>query len=340
MRADELAFLRAGPADTTSAAEDAALNARYREVFVALADQLDPEVAWSIASSAIERVGDGDAGARTRFEVRRAALVRWAAVVGEEALPEALGAIAEDAETGLAALEAIAAHADTDRARVLAQVRPYFAHSALARIPSHAAVAFRALAPDARPEDLRLSKAIAAAWGDAAITESSIVAELRDQGLVITAIAPRDGRRRLGRALVLDVLERAHVLASFDAESGFAPVPYATLLEESFAPLVRELSSIEVRVEATALPDGSTFAYAIHLRANEIEVDTRFEDASDYYDVARILRLFDALLERAGARSRFHSLATGDQSAIVMCAPPKQARAIAKKFRLRILKAS
>jgi hypothetical protein len=321
-----LAFLREAPSD----------EATHRDVFATVADRLDPELAWSIARAAMERVGDGDAGSGTRHAMRRAALVRWAARVGEEAMPEVLAAISEDAETGLTALEVVAVHPETRREHVLDQIRPYVGHSSVVRQPALAALALRALAPEASPEDLGVPKAVAAAWNDAAITEASITETLVELGLISgrDVAPPSDRRRRLGRELVLDVLIRARVVASFDTESGFSPVPYAELFEETLAPLAHELAPIEIRVETTGP------VYILRLAARGAAVDVRFEDESDYYDVGRILALWNTLFERAGASSRLHALTTGDQTGLVLCAPPKIARLLAKTFRLKLVKAS
>lgn len=338
---DELVFLRAGPIAPDSEERDAKENARFRETFESIAPRLDPELAWSIADHAMTCVGDGDVGARTRFAVRRVALLRWAERVGEDALPHALGALPEDTETGLEALRAIAAHPETRRDRVLDAMRPYVQHSALVRHPALAAAALRAIAPEATPESLRVPKPIAAAWNDAALTEESIALALIALGVISTAgdIAPRTATRRpIGRELVIDVLTRAHVLAAFDTESGVAPVPYRELIEETLAPLARELAPLGVRVVVEPIAGTTSFAYAISLRARDVEVDARIDDAGDGYDVDRVLALFDALLVRVGASSRMHRVTTDDQTAMIVCAPPRAAKAIAKQFRLRLSK--
>lgn len=191
----------------------------FRTLFALLAPRLSADAAWAIATDAIDRFGDGDAGARTRWHVRSVALARWAGHTGEGALPDVLAAISDDASLSLNALIALARQSETDRARVLAEARPYWKHSGVSRVPVLAAQALQALG--ATSEEPGVPREIVQSWELARLTESTIMDRLAEHGLVVGTLAPSGAFGRLvGRGLVVDVLVRAGVAAMFDAESG------------------------------------------------------------------------------------------------------------------------
>lgn len=306
----------------------------FRAAFASAAPGLDPRAAWSIATDAIDRFGDGDAGAQTRYVVRSIALARWAREVGLEALPEVIAAISEHPEVGLDALIAMATDPELDRARVLADLEPYWKHSAVLRVPALAAQAMQALAPDATPEQLGAPPAIAKVWEQARLTEPKIVETLVGHGLIEAShvLPPSTALARLvGPSLVFDVLVRAGVAASFDAESGMAEVPYRELFIETLVPLMKHLGEVEVVVTTTSLPNDS-FRYELSLAAGAARVATTLDSRSDYFDVERIVQMTNELFAQSSSPSRVHPLRTGDQTVVLLCAPPKVARALAKEL--------
>lgn len=136
------------------------------------------------------------------------------------------------------------------------------------------------------------------------------------------------------RWALLDVLTRTKVLAHFDAESGMFPVPYGDVLHESLIPLAWFLGRVVAGVGRKIA--GQQCTYKIALATSDAGVVTTFTDSSDYYDVPSLIALWNTLLELKGSPKRLVEIESEDQTALVLCATPRAANALAKKFGLEL----
>ena len=325
-----LAFLDAGPSTDTSRNEREA-NALYRDMFTAMAPRLPSNRAWAIARNGLARL-DPEWGSQTRY-VLNAELPRHAGTVGMAALDDVMAAMAPWRSRALTAILSLASHPTVNRAAVLSRVLP--AIIAEQTSPTLAAAAVRALAPDADPVALGLPREIAARWKIVALTETTIRRVLSETGILpgdASLSPPVDREPKFGSELVEDVLLRAGVLHHFDAEDGFVPVHYRELLAE-LAALVR---GVAIEIEVAAKRTDDTVHYDLVLAAGGVRATVRFADGSDYFDVSRVLDLFDDLLGQLGMVERFTELSTSDQTAMVMWGPPAAVKKAAGKLGLKL----
>lgn len=136
------------------------------------------------------------------------------------------------------------------------------------------------------------------------------------------------------RWMLLDVLMRAKVLAHFDSESGFFPVPYGELLHESLIPIASSLGHVVAGVGRKR--EGEQCTYKIALATREVGVVTSFSDSSDYFHVPNLIELWNELFEGAGSPKRFMEIDSEDQTALVLCATRRAAQALADRTGLGI----
>jgi hypothetical protein len=136
------------------------------------------------------------------------------------------------------------------------------------------------------------------------------------------------------RWMLYDVLSRTKVLACFDSESGEFPAPYGELMHESFIPLAwflgRVVAGVGRKVEA------GKCTYKIALATSDAGVVTSFTNGSDMYDVRSLALLWNHLFEMKGSPKRLFEIEAEDQTALVLCATPKAATALARKFNLEL----
>jgi hypothetical protein len=330
-----LAFLDAGPS-TDASETDYQVNEVYREVFKVTTPQLPPDRAWAIARIGLGRL-DPVWGSYTRYTLA-SGLARHAAANGTAALDEVMAVMERSPDLALGAIISLATHPAVDRAAALSRVVPALSRIEVTGVPSYctlAAAAVRALAPDADPATLGLPSQIAAKWKAVGMTEAEVCRVLSQCGVVASDVALRPASKRepqFGRDLVEDVLARAGLLHHFDAESGFVPVPYDELLE-TLAGLVR---GVAIEVAVNAAKAGGTVGYELTLAAGKANAKIRFDDGSDYFDVSRVLVLFDDLLGQLGMVERFTELSTSDQTAMVMWGPPVAVKKAAAKLGLKV----
>ncbi len=147
---------------------------------------------------------------------------------------------------------------------------------------------------------------------------------------ILRAYDPSDEERWI----LLDVLLRAKVLAHFDAESGFFPVPYGELLHESLIPIASGLGHVVAGVGRKR--EGEQCTYKIALATREVGVATSFSDSSDYFHVPNLIELWNELFEAAGSPKRFMEIDSEDQTALVLCATRRAAQALSDRTGLGI----
>jgi hypothetical protein len=136
------------------------------------------------------------------------------------------------------------------------------------------------------------------------------------------------------RWVLLDVLMRARVLAHFDAESGFFPVPYGDLLHETLIPIASMLGHVVAGVGRKV--EGEQCTYKIAIATRELGFVTSFADSSDYFHVPNLIELWNNLFEAARSQKRFMEIDSEDQTALVLCATRRAAQALADKTGLGI----
>ena len=110
-----------------------------------------------------------------------------------------------------------------------------------------------------------------------------------------------------------------------------AAVPYEALFVETLMPLMRSLGDVQASVTTTPLQNDS-FRYELALASGTTRVAATLESRSDYFDVDRLVQMMNELFAQASSPSRVHPLRTDDQTAALLCAPPKIARALAKEL--------
>jgi hypothetical protein len=114
--------------------------------------------------------------------------------------------------------------------------------------------------------------------------------------------------------VVLELLGKRRV-TWFDRETGDVVSDHAALCEQ-LAPLAG-VKDLEAEQTGTARDKRYTVRVAAAACEQRFTVDNR----GDWYDLDAVLRGLDALLEALGRPERYFALETGDQSAIVVCAP-------------------
>jgi hypothetical protein len=147
---------------------------------------------------------------------------------------------------------------------------------------------------------------------------------------VLRAADPGDEERWM----LLDILHRTKTLAHFDAESGLFPVPYGELLQESLIPIASSLGRVVAGVGRKL--EGEQCTYKIALVTKDAGVATAFTESSDYFHVPALIELWNQLFEAKSSHKRFMEIESEDQTALILCATPKAAKALAVKHGLEI----
>jgi hypothetical protein len=136
------------------------------------------------------------------------------------------------------------------------------------------------------------------------------------------------------RWTLIDLLFRTKVLAHFDAESGMFPVPYGDVLHEALIPIASSLGPVVAGVGRKVAGEACT--YKIALATTDAGVVTSFTNSSDCFDVPSLIELWNHLFEAKSSPKRFVEIESEDQTALVLCATPRAASALAKKFGLEL----
>lgn len=170
-------------------------------------------------------------------------------------------------------------------------------------------------------------------------SREAIVERLVALGLLEAAPASEDW------VVPSDLLTLAGRVHGFDCETGMYPNEHDALLTELAAmagPPLAEVAFLEVAppldgeeamggvaIDVVIGEDGRVYdnpsahgSYVLHAFTGQERLTTHAEDLGDWYDLAAVLGLLNTTARTLGQDVRFVTLPTGDQTALVLAAPP------------------
>lgn len=129
------------------------------------------------------------------------------------------------------------------------------------------------------------------------------------------------------------VLTEARVAVGFDAETDMFPNEHDTLLRSLSMLVGTSLEDVVFEERAPGAQDPRA-PYELTAYSHGKRFRRRAENLGDWYDLAAVLDLLNAVAAERQLPERFHMLATLDQNAMVVAAPPS---AIAKAVKARLI---
>jgi len=134
-------------------------------------------------------------------------------------------------------------------------------------------------------------------------------------------------------SLRYEFLEYSGNYTIFDAETGYVPVDYDTLIIEIAKLSNGVLSNIEVYMD-TQMDEDYNVNYILHVFANNRVYISSPEDIGDWYDVNHVVGLLNKILEDKGIKERYVQLVSGDQMAQILFGIPSGIEALSHKYKL------
>jgi hypothetical protein len=195
--------------------------------------------------------------------------------------------------------------------------------------------ALRALATLDRPRAVNAASALRERSGEGALSElvrtlvrfpkaEDLRARLLQLQLLTASAAPvSDERAARPAILARDILEQHGRVLTFDTETGQVPNDHDGLLARLADLAGGELEGARFEEIAPPLEDDDEASMPYRLRAylGGVRYEVEARNLGDWYDVAAVIGLLNAIARDQAAAARFVTLPTGDQTAAVLAAP-------------------
>jgi hypothetical protein len=97
-----------------------------------------------------------------------------------------------------------------------------------------------------------------------------------------------------------------------------------------------ELDEAVFEEQAPDEDESDSMPYQLFVYAGDKRYHTQAENLGDWYDIDAVLRLMNAVMEDRKSAARFTSLATEDQTMIIVAAPPAVVAKAAKDGLLKL----
>jgi hypothetical protein len=122
----------------------------------------------------------------------------------------------------------------------------------------------------------------------------------------------------------------------FDVESDQFPNEHDSLMRSLALLVSPELDEAVFEEQAPDEDESDSMPYQLFVYAGGKRYHTQAENLGDWYDIDAVLRLMNAVMEDRKSAARFTSLATEDQTMIIVAAPPAVVAKAAKDGLLKL----
>ncbi len=140
-----------------------------------------------------------------------------------------------------------------------------------------------------------------------------------------------DGRYFLNeKSNVIEILEDAGNVISYDAEYGYVPVKYNDVFQENYRKLIKEVGKIEI-IQNYECPNEIYFHFE-----NKFYM-LNFNDDEDFVDTISLSYLCNYLLEIKGSKNRIIPILSEDQSSINLYMSLNKIKKIIEKYDITVI---
>lgn len=135
--------------------------------------------------------------------------------------------------------------------------------------------------------------------------------------------------------VIWDLLEKTGIAYSYDAESGFYPPNYNSILTDYLNFCKTDINELKYEISYEKL-NSDKIKSKLFLSDNSKTLEIETNDNGDWYDYVAIDAIFNKFLMTKKINKRFINIITGDQSRLLLYCTTEQAVNIQNKFGLRI----